>query len=254
MDSVGANTFPEHIVEPLHHIASLLAADARIVAVGGAVGVGKTTFAQQLAAELEAIDRGPVEVVSTDGFLLTNDVLDARGLTDRKGFPESYDLEALRSFAHNIRSGTPSLRVPEYSHDVFDVVPGRTIGSVCIVILEGVNALQPEVAALADTTIYLDAPDGAILRWYTRRFVEFTELARATGEGFYTRFAHLPNDGVAVVAHTVWDSINRPNLEQHILPSRTNAHVVVTKNADHDIVEVEVTTERPEPASPEPAS
>ena len=223
-------------VTDVSDVARRIPADARIITIAGPVAVGKSTFAQALADALVVAGRGPVEVVSTDGFLYPNNVLVARGMFERKGFPESYDTTALTGFIRAVRNNEPAITVPEYSHDSFDITPGRTIAAPSIAIVEGVNALQSDFATEADVRIYLDADDDVVIGWYVARFVEFTRNARRSGAGFYTRFGALDDAGVAVIARQVWDAINAPNLNQHIRPTRQAATLVLRKARDHSLL------------------
>ena len=230
-----SDSMPDSMVGSLSGVVALIPTDARIIAVAGAVAAGKSTLSRNLAAQLTGLGRGVVTVVSTDGFLMPNVELKQRGLLERKGFPESYDIKALQHFVSAVRQNQSAIAVPKYSHAVFDVVEGRTISAPHIVIIVGVNALQPDVAALADACIYLDAPDDAVISWYTDRFVAFTDEARRTQQGFYVRFASLGPQEVQAVAVHVWDTINGPNLDEHIRPTMAHATIVVTKGLDHSI-------------------
>jgi type I pantothenate kinase len=198
-----------------------------IVAVAGPVAVGKTTFADHLARAVGG------QVVSTDGFLMTNAELESKGLIDRKGFPESYDTQRLHAFLREVRTAT-SVPVHQYAHDVFDInpipvqfAPGR------VTVIEGINALQGSVAELADVRIYLDAEIESVIEWFTNRFVGLTDIARETGKGFYLRFAEQSPEQLRATARWVWDTINAPNVDQHIAPTKRNADIVLTKAADH---------------------
>jgi type I pantothenate kinase len=202
------------------------------------VAVGKSVLADALRASLvEAGHR--VAVVSTDGFLLPNAVLAARGLEARKGFPESYDLERLVEFLDALRSGATEVAVPVYSHEHYDVVAGeeRVLADLGVVIVEGVNALQSPIAEELDVAVYVDADEAHVLRWYTERF----QLLRAgdlESHPFYAAFASLTDADLTGVAELVWREVNGQNLRQHILPSRDRADVVVTKGADHAVVSI----------------
>jgi type I pantothenate kinase len=201
-----------------------------LVAVAGAVAVGKSTFAAELATRCDGV------VVSTDGFLLPNDTLDERGLAQQKGFPESFDVDALRWFLETVRNDETIDGLPRYSHDTFDVERSpEPFVRRPVVIIEGVNALQSNIAELVDLRIFLDAAEEDVIGWYTTRFERFTEDARQTGEGFYTRFADQTKDQLAGTARYVWDLINSPNLHQHIAPTKVNADIVLTKAANHTI-------------------
>ena len=210
-----------------------------VVAVAGPVAVGKSTLAVQVAEVLR--DGGvSTEVVSTDGFLLTFAELDARGLVMRKGFPESYDVEALRAFLAEVRDTVRrahDVTVPVYSHETYDILPdeSRAVPPTDVVVLEGVNALSA-TEGLVDLGVYVDAPRSLIETWYVERFVRLVDEA-APGS-FYTRFAALAPEALVEAALGVYRSINLPNLVEHIGPSRALADVVVEKRADHGIGDV----------------
>lgn len=207
---------------------------AALVAIDGAVSVGKSTTAALLAELLEVPpDALDVRVVSTDGFLYPNRVLDAHGLTMRKGFPESYDHDALASFVTTVRAGAPELRVPVYSHETYDVLGEPQIfPSPQVLVLEGVHTML--LADTVDLAVYVDATEADIERWYVERFVELA----ANGTGFYARFSSWPEPQLVDFAHDVWDQINGPNLHEFILPGRERADVVITKGPDHGVVDV----------------
>ena len=207
-----------------------------VVAVAGPVAVGKSTLAEAVADALRS--RGTTaEVVSTDGFLLPTAELAARRLATRKGFPESYDVDALREFLAAVRDThrrADAVSVPVYSHETYDIVPGehRLIPPTDALVLEGLNALYATVG-LVDFGVYVDAPLPIIERWYVERFVHL--CATATPGSFYTQFAGMDRDALEGAAQSVYRSINLPNLLDHIRPSRFLADVVVEKRADHGL-------------------
>ena len=207
---------------------------ATLVVIDGAVSVGKSTTAAMLADLLDVPpDALDVRVVSTDGFLYPNQILDTRGLTMRKGFPESYDHDALAALVASVRAGAPELRVPIYSHETYDVLDERQVFACPqVLVLEGVHTML--LADTVDLTVYVDAAEADIQRWYAERFVELA----ARGAGFYAQFSLWPESQVLDFAHGVWDSINGPNLHEFILPGRDRADVVVTKGPDHGVVDV----------------
>lgn len=202
-----------------------------LVAIAGPVGVGKSTFAAALATELAPL---AVAVVATDGFLRPNAELVAAGLLAQKGFPATYDLDAMVAFLTNLRAGRPG-RVPVYSHATFDRVPGATVvvEDVEVLVVEGVNALQPKVAAHVDLGVYLHAEEPVVRGWFVTRFQEFVTAAETDAASFYGRFVDLDDEGRRSVAESVWSGINLVNLVDHILPTRSAADVVVEKAAGH---------------------
>jgi type I pantothenate kinase len=213
---------------------------AVVVGVAGAVASGKSTLAAEVgrAATSSGV---PTDVVSTDGFLLPNAVLSERGLLMHKGFPESYDVDALRSFVEQVHKGVDEVTVPQYSHEVYDVVPGAPlmIEADAVIVVEGVNALSA-LADLLDYCVYLHAAEADLERWYVERFHRLCEEARDDPSSFYRQFAGMSFDDVDTLARRTWRNINLVNLREHILPSRALADCVVIKGPDHAVVDVEV--------------
>jgi type I pantothenate kinase len=201
------------------------------VAIGGAVAVGKSTLAAALADALAPLR---VEIVATDGFLLPNDELGRIGLLMQKGFPATYDVEALAQFLVDLRA-TGRAEAPVYSHATYDRVPGevRVVRDADVVIVEGVNALQPDIAANVDLAVYLDADEPLVRGWYVERFLEQIAAAEDDETSFYRRFVGLDDAGRRSMAETVWEAVNLVNLTDHIAPTRANAHVVLVKGEGH---------------------
>lgn len=209
-----------------------------LVGVAGPVSVGKTTFAAQLADALRAGRGLRVATVSTDGFLLPNAELDGRGLTMRKGFPESFDTARLNRFLSDARLvGDAPLRAPVYDHLTYDVVAGEelTVERGDVLIVEGVNALLPDHVDAYDVTVYIDAPDEDVIEWFCSRLAELCHEAVDEPTSFYAPFASWPDEQVRQFAMGAWDGINAVNLDEHIRPARSRARVVVEKAADHSI-------------------
>ncbi|MGH9096011.1 MAG: type I pantothenate kinase [Acidimicrobiales bacterium] len=97
-----------------------------VIGVAGSVAVGKSTTARLLQAVLrDGPGHPPVELITTDGFLYPNAELEARGLMDRKGFPESYDRRRMIDVLSAIKAGRPRVEIPVYSHVTYDIVPGE---------------------------------------------------------------------------------------------------------------------------------
>lgn len=211
-----------------------------VVGIAGAVASGKSTLARAVADALVA--RGTsAAVVTTDGFLLPNAVLAERGLTMHKGFPESYDVDALVGFVDAVHAGAPDVRVPVYSHVTYDVEPGpgRRFEPCDVAVVEGVNTLGA-LAGRLDLAVYLDAAEADLERWYVHRFGVLTDEARTDPSSFYRSFVAMTPDEVEAIALSTWRGINLVNLRDHILPTRDLADVVVRKGPDHQVVDIEV--------------
>jgi type I pantothenate kinase len=223
-----------------------------VIGVAGSVAVGKSTTSR-LLRELMARwpDTPRVALVPTDGFLYPNAELVRRGLMERKGFPESYDRRALIRFLSQIKSGRPEVKAPVYSHLTYDIVPGEqtVVRQADILIVEGLNVLQParpcpageaslSVSDFFDFSIFIDAHPGDIREWYIERFGALREVAFTDPRSYFMRYARLSDAEVREVAGEIWDTINSPNLEENILPTRSRATLVLTKAANHRIQRV----------------
>jgi type I pantothenate kinase len=218
-----------------------------IVGLGGSVAVGKSTTARVLQALLARWPDHPrVDLVTTDGFLRPNRVLEERGIMARKGFPESYDVRRLVRFLEEVKRGEPEVRVPMYSHVIYDVVEGeeQVLRSPDIVIVEGLNVLQTGASAgdgarfvsdWFDFSIYVDAAEADIERWYVERFFALRATAFSDETSFFRHFAALSDGELEANARSIWASINQPNLRENILPSRSRADLVLHKGPDHGV-------------------
>jgi type I pantothenate kinase len=208
-----------------------------VLAVTGSVAVGKSAAASALA-EAFGTDtaREPVSVVCTDGFLYPNRELSARGILDRKGFPESFDHDLLARFLVAVRGGEANVRAPVYSHAIYDIVgdASQVVDRPSVLILEGLPFPDDHV----DFTVYLDAATADIEEWYVQRFCRLVVDAAADDSSFFRMFDGYSAEQADAFARQVWRSINLVNLEEHILPTRDSSDVVLVKGPDHTIEKV----------------
>ena len=220
-----------------------------IIAVAGSVAVGKSTTARVMKALLTRWPNTPkVELVTTDGFLHPNAVLERHGLMDRKGFPESYDGVALLHFLSDIKAGKRNVVAPVYSHLVYDVVPGEqvVIDRPDILIVEGLNVLLPNklgknipfVSDFFDFSVYLHAKEVDLERWYVARFMRLRQTSFRDPRSFFRKYADLTDAEAERTARDIWTRINLRNLHENILPTRARASLVLTKDPSHRIEEV----------------
>jgi type I pantothenate kinase len=181
-------------------------------------------------------------LVTTDGFLHPNAVLEERGLMDNKGFPESYDRRALLEFVARAAAGEPDLEVPVYSHVAYDIIPGatRAIDRPDILIVEGLNVLQAGesgafVSDFFDFSIFVDADPADIERWYLERFLTLRSTAFASPDAYFHKFAGISDEQAIEVASHIWRTVNLKNLNENILPTRDRASLVLEKEPDHNV-------------------
>jgi len=220
-----------------------------VIAVAGSVAVGKSTTARLLQTLLAAGPDGlRVDLVTTDGFLYPNAVLEARGILDRKGFPESYDRRRLVRFLADVKSGRAQVDAPVYSHLSYDIVPDarQVVDRPDILVVEGLNVLQagrradgtvPEVflSDFFDFSVYVDASEADIRQWYVERFLTLRRTAFSDEEAYFHRFAGLSDEQAQETALAIWAQVNGPNLRDNIAPTRSRARLVLQKTGDHKV-------------------
>jgi type I pantothenate kinase len=214
-----------------------------VIGVGGSVAVGKSTIARVLEALLARWPHHPsVDLITTDGFLFPNSVLEERGLMERKGFPESYDRAALLRFVARAKAGEEHLEIPVYSHIRYDIVEGETrmVSRPDILIVEGLNVLQARdsgafVSDYFDFSIFVDADLDDIKSWYVGRFLTLKETAFTQPDAFFHRYAEISNEEAVAVAERIWEEINEVNLIENILPTRDRASLILEKASDHSV-------------------
>ena len=223
-----------------------------ILGVAGSVAVGKSTTARVLQALLARWPDHPrVDLVTTDGFLLPNSELEARGLMNRKGFPESFDTTRLLNFLADVKSGRDQAEAPVYSHFHYDILPGQTqvVQRPDILIVEGLNVLQPArlprdgeaipfVSDFFDFSIYIDADPRVIEQWYIARFMKLRTTAFRDPGAYFHRYAHLSLEEAEARGTEIWRTINLKNLEENVLPTRRRAGLILRKGANHMIESV----------------
>ncbi len=225
-----------------------------IIGVGGSVAAGKSTLSRVMQALLSRWPNTPkVELVTTDGFLYPNAVLQSEGLLEKKGFPESYDGVKLLSFVSDVKAGERHVRAPVYSHVTYDIVPGESIviDRPDILILEGLNVLSANrgtkdgraiafVSDFFDFTVYLHAAEADLERWFIQRFMRLRDTAFRDPSSYFRKYADLDDAQAVATARDIWTRINLRNLRENVFPTMPRASLILTKGSNHVIEEVEL--------------
>ncbi len=220
-----------------------------IIGVAGSVSVGKSTTARVLEALISRWkENSKVALITTDGFLYPNAILEEKGLMLKKGFPQSYDIHRLLQFVSDVKSGKPEVKAPKYSHLIYDVIPDEyeIIKQPDILIIEGLNVLQsgmdyPKskprvfVSDYLNFSIYVDAEEDMLEQWYVSRFMKFRNGAFTDPKSYFYSFTQLTDANAINMAKSIWREINRKNLRKNILPTRERASLILHKSEDHRV-------------------
>ena len=218
-----------------------------IIGIAGSVAVGKSTLARLLQTILAQFYKDQqVDLITTDGFLYPNEILEEKGIMNRKGFPESYDMHRLITFMGDVKSGKAKVQVPKYSHNIYDIVPGQfqMIDQPDILIVEGINTLQLPAnekiyaSDFFDFSFYVDAEPENVEKWYLQRFGILVDTAFKDPTNYYNRFSDIDRVEAFDFAQNVWKEVNLRNLVDYILPTRFRADAIRHKTTDHYIDQI----------------
>ncbi|GIS05561.1 MAG: pantothenate kinase [Candidatus Dadabacteria bacterium] len=222
-----------------------------IIGVAGSVASGKSTFSRILELLLKKSLKGfNIKLLTTDGFLYPNSVLEENNLMDKKGFPESYDIDSFYKFLSSVKAGVSKTYAPIYSHNLYDIIPDEKLEIIDpdVVIIEGINVLQSakskdkktilEVQDFLNFSIYLDADERYLRQWYIDRFLSLRLAALNNKEDFFNRFSSIDIDQAKEIANSIWEKINLINLNENILPTKYKANLILKKNINHKTNEI----------------
>jgi len=221
-----------------------------LIGITGSVSVGKSTISNIIK---KLVTSPPInlsaQVISTDNFLFPNSQLQKDQILHRKGFPESFDHAAIIKFLSGIREGKPNSIIPIYSHETYDIEGTSHSEVTDLIIIEGVNILQdpPEkkgedqsIRDFLDFSIFIDADESEITKWYEHRFLRYCTLAEDNTKSFFSQFKNLNMEERKELASEIWKSVNKPNLDNYIYPSKKYADLIITKGHGHLVSSLQV--------------
>ena len=221
-----------------------------LIGITGSVSVGKSTISNIIK---KLVTSPPInlsaQVISTDNFLFPNSQLQKNQILHRKGFPESFDHAAIIKFLSGISEGKPNSIIPIYSHETYDIEGTSRSEITDLIIIEGVNILQepiekndqdPSIREFLDFSIFIDADESEITQWYEDRFLKYCSLAEDNTKSFFSQFKNLNMEERKKLAAEIWKSVNKPNLDSYIYPSKEYADLIIKKGKDHLVSSLQV--------------
>ena len=221
-----------------------------LIGITGSVSVGKSTISNIIK---KLVTSPPInlsaQVISTDNFLFPNSQLQKNQILHRKGFPESFDHAAIIKFLSGITEGKPNSIIPIYSHESYDIEGTSRSEITDLIIIEGVNILQepiekndqdPSIREFLDFSIFIDADESEITQWYEDRFLKYCSLAEDNTKSFFSQFKNLNMEERKKLASEIWKSVNKPNLDSYIYPSKEYADLIIKKGNDHLVSSLQV--------------
>ena len=221
-----------------------------LIGITGSVSVGKSTISNIIK---KLVTSPPInlsaQVISTDNFLFPNSQLQKDQILHRKGFPESFDHVAIIKFLSEISEGKPNSIIPIYSHETYDIEGTSHSEVTDLIIIEGVNILQnpiekdnqdPRIRDFLDFSIFIDADESEITQWYEDRFLRYCSLAEDNTKSFFSQFKNLNLEERKKLAAEIWKSVNKPNLDSYIYPSKEYADLIIKKDNGHLVSSLQV--------------
>lgn len=219
-----------------------------IIAIAGSVAVGKSSVARLLQKMLQQLPSKPkVDLITTDGFLYPNKILQEKNIMNKKGFPISYNTTLLAKFMQNLKAGKTNIKIPQYSHIEYDILGNQhqIIQKPNIVIIEGLNVLQPTlgetkqiISDFFNFSIYIDANPNHIEKWYIERFLRLRETAFTLKNSYFKHYANLNDTQSRELAKKIWETINLKNLKENIDETKTRATTIIRKGKNHKVEKI----------------
>ena len=133
-----------------------------VVGIAGAPGAGKSTISAKLE---QVLPHGSAIVVPMDGFHFDDWVLEAKGLRQRKGAPETFDFAGFKVLLGRIKNMEPDIAIPVFDRSMELSRAGAAIigADVKFILVEGNYLLLDEapwseLGGVFDFTVFVDVP------------------------------------------------------------------------------------------------
>lgn len=172
----------------LARVSALLDSPHRfILGVVGKPGVGKSTFTQFLN---EHIASELVAILPMDGFHMSNEKLIELGRRDRKGAPDTFDVDDFAKCLAVVRDGHGNnIRFPIFEREIEASIPdaGLIPAQAKLVVVEGNYLLHDaygweKIGNYLDETWFLDVDEELRMQRLIARHIQFGKTPEAANE------------------------------------------------------------------------
>lgn len=151
-----------------------------IVAIAGAPAAGKSTLAEALCAEINALSASELcAVVPMDGFHYDNAILDVRGDRARKGAPHTFDAAGFKSLLLRLKQEDGDIAIPVFdrAQDLARAGAALVTSQHQILLVEGNYLLldQPvwrDLRQYFDLSLFLNVPFSTLEQRLIQRWLD----------------------------------------------------------------------------------
>ena len=206
--------------------------DIYFIGINGSIASGKSFFSNELKKNLIKINSQiKIDILNTDNFLFSNNILKKLNLMNKKGFPETFNYTLFIKILNNI-SNKKKVEIPIYCHKKYDLIPNKIKfinNDNNIIIIEGVNLNSLNILTkYINTFIYIDANINYAKKWFINRKKNYSENIKYTNK-------RIIND-----AKKKWNNINKINFLKNIIFLKKHADIILNKNKNHLITNIKI--------------
>jgi len=220
-----------------------------IIGINGSISSGKSHAAKIIQNILKCLNSNKrVHILSSDNFIYSNKYLHNKKIFDQKGYPKSYNWKLLHKVLNQITQNK-KVKTPFYDQTISDIKYGKKNAiplNIDILIFEGVNILKPScndnldrflLSDFLDYSIYFYVGEKILRKWFYKRLFAKRKVWKKNKTMKKLTKKSVPE--FRKISNKIWNKYNKKNLEEFIRPYRYRADVVIYKNKNHDLTNLE---------------